>query len=98
MQLAIGVDLGGTKIEAVALDGQGHERFRRRRPTPRGSYEGTLDAIRDLVLEAEQALGARGTVGVGHPGAVSPATRATASTMPVAIPGSAAGKTTRNTV
>ena len=74
MDLAIGVDLGGTKIEVVALDGQGQERFRRRRPTPRGSYEGTLDAIADLVGEAEGELGARGTVGIGHPGAISPAT------------------------
>ena len=74
MALAIGVDLGGTKIEVVALDEQGHELLRRRRPTPRGSYEGTLDTIRDLVLELEHELGARGTVGVGHPGAISPAT------------------------
>jgi fructokinase len=74
MTLAIGVDLGGTKIEVVALDPQGRELLRRRRPTPRGSYEGTLDTIRDLVLEVEQELGARGTVGVGHPGAISPAT------------------------
>jgi fructokinase len=74
MKLAIGVDLGGTKIEVVALDEQGRELLRRRRPTPRGSYEGTLDTIRDLVLELEQQLGGHGTVGVGHPGAISPAT------------------------
>jgi fructokinase len=74
MTLAIGVDLGGTKVEVVALDEKGNERVRRRRPTPRGSYEGTLDAIRDSVLEVEAELGERGTVGVGHPGAISPAT------------------------
>ena len=73
MTLAIGVDLGGTKVEVVALDPQGRELLRRRRPTPRGSYEGTLDTIRDLVLEVEQQAGQRGTVGVGHPGAISPA-------------------------
>ncbi|MFO1069066.1 MAG: ROK family protein [Geminicoccaceae bacterium] len=73
-QYAIGVDLGGTKIEVVALDRDGRELQRVRRPTPRGSYEGTLDAIRDLVAEVEKALGERATVGVGHPGAISPAT------------------------
>ena len=48
--------------------------LRRRRPSPRGSYQLTLDAIRELVLEAEAELGARGTVGFGTPGAISPAT------------------------
>ncbi|HET6518506.1 MAG TPA: ROK family protein [Geminicoccaceae bacterium] len=72
--LAIGVDLGGTKIEAIALDGAGRELRRRRVPTPRGDYDATLGAIRDLVLGLEAGLGGRGTVGVGHPGAVSPAT------------------------
>ena len=70
----IGVDLGGTKIEAVALDSAGAERARLRVPTPRGDYHGTVAAIRDLVLGIEGKLGARATVGVGTPGAVSPAT------------------------
>lgn len=69
----IGVDLGGTKIEIVVLGPDGTERFRARRPTPR-HYEGTLDAIAGLVAEAEQKTGSRGTVGVGMPGTVSPAT------------------------
>lgn len=74
MSIAIGVDLGGTKVEILAMDEAGDELVRRRRPTPRGSYEATLDAIAGLVHEVEQALGASGTVGVCHPGALSPAT------------------------
>jgi fructokinase len=74
MGVAIGVDLGGTKIEVVALDDKGAELLRRRRATPRGTYQGTLDAIAGMVEEAERDLGCRATVGIGHPGAVSPAT------------------------
>ena len=71
--MRIGIDLGGTKIEAVSLDQDGVERFRRRVPSPRGDYEGTLDAIAGLVTEAEAAAGSA-TVGIGIPGAISPAT------------------------
>ena len=74
MSLRIGIDLGGTKIEIVGLGADGAERFRRRIDTPRGSYDGTLRAIADLVAAAETSTGARGTVGIGMPGAVSPAT------------------------
>ena len=74
MTLALGIDLGGSKIEIIALDEQGVVLLRRRRPTPRGSYEATLEAIRALVAGAEAELGARGTVGFGTPGAISPAT------------------------
>lgn len=74
MDLALGVDLGGTKIEIIGLDAAGNVRLRRRRPSPRGSYRGTLEAIQDLVLGAEAELGGRGTVGFGTPGAISPAT------------------------
>jgi fructokinase len=74
MTLALGIDLGGTKIEIAALDEDGRQLLRRRRPAPRGSYEATLAAVRELVGEAEQELGARGTVGFGTPGAISPAT------------------------
>ncbi len=74
MELAIGVDLGGTKIEALALDGEGRELWRKRLPTPRDDYAGTVDAVARLVEEAEQALGTSASVGVGHPGAISPAT------------------------
>jgi len=70
----LGVDLGGTKIEILALDDSGVERFRRRAPTPRGDYAATLDAIAALVADAERALGARGTIGIGIPGALSRAT------------------------
>lgn len=73
--MRIGIDLGGTKIEAVALDGSGSERFRRRITTPRDDYDGTIEAICGLVRDAEAAAG-KSTVGVGVPGAVSRATGA----------------------
>lgn len=71
--MRIGIDLGGTKIEAIALDGS-TELLRRRIPTPRGDYAATITAVRDLVSAAERELGATGTVGIGIPGAISPAT------------------------
>lgn len=71
--MRIGVDLGGTKIEAIALAPGGVERARRRVPTPRG-YEETLGAITQLVGDVERDAGARGTVGVGIPGAIVPST------------------------
>jgi fructokinase len=74
MTLALGIDLGGTKIEIIALAESGAVLLRRRRQSPQGSYAQTLDAIRGLVLETEAELGARGTVGFGTPGAISPAT------------------------
>ena len=67
--MRIGIDLGGTKIEALALDGAGREVFRKRVPTPRGDYAATLDAVIALVREIGE-----GTVGVGIPGALSHAT------------------------
>ena len=66
MVLRIGVDLGGTKTEAIALDERGREVFRKRVPTPRGDYEQTLDTIVSLVRETGD-----GTVGIGIPGALS---------------------------
>jgi fructokinase len=72
--LRIGVDLGGTKIEALALDGAGRERLRLRVPTPLGDYAGTLEAIAGLVERLEQALDGPGRVGIGMPGTISPAT------------------------
>ncbi|HEX6143642.1 MAG TPA: ROK family protein [Geminicoccaceae bacterium] len=74
MSFALGIDLGGTKIEIIALDAEGHELLRRRRPTPRDDYRATLEAIRDLVEGAEAELGGRGSLGFGTPGAISPAT------------------------
>lgn len=71
--LRIGIDLGGTKTEAIALDrASGAELARRRVPTERGAYDGTLRTIRELVQALESELGAAGTVGVGMPGALSP--------------------------
>src|SRR5215203_889680 len=69
----IGIDLGGTKIEAIAIDGE-TELLRRRVPAPRAAYDATIAAIRDLVMSIEAELGAKGTVGVGVPGALSPLT------------------------
>jgi len=69
--LRIGVDLGGTKIEAIALDAAGGVRLRRRVPTPAGDYDAILSAVADLVAETERELGEQGTVGVATPGALS---------------------------
>ena len=67
--MRIGIDLGGTKIEGIALDGT-IELTRVRTPTPRDDYDATVRAIRDLVAQIEQQVG-RGTVGIGIPGAIS---------------------------
>jgi fructokinase len=69
----IGIDLGGTKIEGIALDPAGTELSRIRIATPR-DYEGSLGAIESLVEELERKAGASGTVGIGIPGIVDPAT------------------------
>ena len=66
-----GIDLGGTKTELIALDRTGRELLRRRTSTPRDDYPATLEAVARLVEDAEQELGARGSVGIGTPGAVS---------------------------
>jgi len=77
--LRIGIDLGGTKIEAIALDRGGAERFRKRVPTPQGDYAKTVGAIAGLVAAADAATesvraGTNATIGVGIPGTLSPAT------------------------
>lgn len=72
--MRIGIDLGGTKIEVVALDDGGKILFRKRVPTPRGDYSATLSAIASLVEDAESATGQAGSVGVGIPGTLSPVT------------------------
>ena len=69
--LRIGVDLGGTKIEVIALGPDGRARMRRRVATPQGDYAATLSAVAGLVAAVENELGERGTVGVGIPGAES---------------------------
>ena len=71
----IGIDLGGTKIEAIALSASGSILARLRVATPKDNYELTVRAIVDLVSAIEKELGASGTVGIGTPGAISPATR-----------------------
>jgi len=71
--MRIGIDLGGTKIAGVALDDAGIELARRRIPAPR-EYQDTLRALVGLVEDLERVCGRRGTVGVGTPGALSPAT------------------------
>ncbi|WP_207540676.1 ROK family protein [Sabulicella rubraurantiaca] len=71
--MRIGVDLGGTKTEVAALDRAGQVRLRQRVPTPR-SYAGVIETVRELVEGAEAELGEAGTVGVGIPGSLSPAT------------------------
>lgn len=72
--MRIGIDLGGTKTELLAFDPAGAVRARDRWPTPRGDYEATIEAIASHVAATETLLGQAGTVGVGIPGTVSPAT------------------------
>jgi fructokinase len=70
----IGIDLGGTKIEAVALAHDGARLWGQRVPTPQAGYDAVLDCIRTLVEQAERHVGMRGSVGVGTPGSLSPTT------------------------
>ncbi len=73
----IGIDLGGTKIAAIAFDAAGNVVFEQRVPTPRHDYEGVINAIAELVRQAEQAAGVapgEGSVGIGTPGSLSPST------------------------
>ena len=70
----IGIDLGGTKIEGVALAADGTETARRRISAPRDDYDKTLAAIADLVEELSQTVACGAPIGVGFPGAISPAT------------------------
>jgi fructokinase len=72
--MRLGIDLGGTKIEIIALDGGGKELVRRRVNTPRESYDSVIAAMRGLVEGVESELGTRGTVGVAIPGTISPET------------------------
>lgn len=72
--MRIGIDLGGTKTEVIALSDQGAQLFRHRLPTPGGDYRQTIETIASLVEMAEQATGQSGTVGIGIPGSISPYT------------------------
>ncbi|HSS65727.1 MAG TPA: ROK family protein, partial [Gammaproteobacteria bacterium] len=71
--MRIGIDLGGTKIEAAAFADDGRELGRLRVSTPRDDYQATLRAIAALVAEIESQTGSRARIGVGAPGALSPA-------------------------
>ena len=71
--MRIGIDLGGTKIEAMAMDAEGSALGRLRVATPRHDYDATLEAIAGLVHALEQRFGGPASVGVGMPGIISPA-------------------------
>jgi len=72
--MRIGIDLGGTKIEVIALDNNGTELYRQRLATPQHDYTATLNTIVQLISHAEAHTQLTGSVGVGIPGAISPAT------------------------
>lgn len=72
--MRIGIDLGGTKTEVIALADDGQQLYRHRLPTPRDDYPKTLETIASLVALAERETGQQGSVGVGIPGTLSPLT------------------------
>lgn len=72
--MRIGIDLGGTKIEGIALDDSGNILYRERIDTPRDNYAATVAAITQLITAIEKQTGQQGSVGIGIPGAISPAT------------------------
>jgi fructokinase len=72
--MRIGIDLGGTKIEGIALDENGAELIRQRIPTPQGDYEATLAEIQTLINYIETETAQIGSIGIATPGAISPAT------------------------
>ena len=69
--MRIGIDLGGTKIEGIAIDEQGNTLYRTRVETPGGGYVPVMEALVALVGEVEREAGRQGQVGVGMPGAIS---------------------------
>lgn len=72
--MRIGIDLGGTKIEGIALDETGEELYRKRIESPQENYQDTLSAIVKLVTDIENETNFIGSVGVGIPGTISPQT------------------------
>lgn len=72
--IKIGIDLGGTKIEGIALSEAGEELFRQRIATPQGDYQGTLHSIVDLIKQIEAGIDEQGSIGICTPGSLSPAT------------------------
>ncbi|HEY2864074.1 MAG TPA: ROK family protein [Casimicrobiaceae bacterium] len=89
--IRLGIDLGGSKIEIVALAADGQERFRRRVPTPQEGYAPVLDAIAALVAAADAAVGERGSIGIGTPGSVSRATGLLRGSNSICLNGQAIG-------
>ena len=73
--MRIGVDVGGTKIEAVAMGAAGALMSRKRVPTPANDYPAAVEAIASVVEEIESGVGVRCSVGFGIPGTISPATK-----------------------
>ncbi len=69
--IQIGIDVGGTKIEAAAIDANGQFLARVRSPNP-GNYDGAIRTIGELIARAESEAGAMGSIGVGTPGSISP--------------------------
>ena len=72
--MRLGIDLGGTKTELLAMAPGGAELWRKRVATPR-DYDGTVEAITGLVREAEDKIGVRGSVGMAIPGTETPPAR-----------------------
>lgn len=87
----VGVDVGGTKIEAVALGPDGTELARHRIQTPDGDYAGIVDAIARLILGMESELGTEATVGLGTPGAIDPTTGRIKNSNSAALNGNSLG-------
>ncbi|PCJ88527.1 MAG: fructokinase [Thiotrichaceae bacterium] len=72
--MKIGIDLGGTKIEGIALSDGGEELFRHRVATPQGDYQGTLRSIAELINKIEATVNEKGSIGICTPGTLSPST------------------------
>ena len=70
-----GIDLGGSKIEAIVLNENGQEVFRHRIPTPQNSYSNTVAAIEYLINKADETVDTETKVGIGIPGSLSPTTK-----------------------
>ncbi|UZE94990.1 ROK family protein [Alkalimarinus alittae] len=70
--MRFGIDLGGTKIELIALANNNQEVYRKRLPTPKNAYVETLNTITQLVADAESTLSVTGSLGIGIPGTLSP--------------------------
>ena len=72
--MRVGIDLGGTKIEGIALSDTGEELFRHRVATPQGDYPATLQCIAELIQTIEDNLDDKGSIGICTPGGISPST------------------------